>query len=269
MNPRWIDAHCHLADSRYSTSDLDQIIQRSYAAHIYGWVQGGTCPADWDRQLDIQDRFGPGIITSFGLHPRWVAQSTEAEVKKALIRLEQDASQTQAIGELGLDLIPRFHTPECLDLQTLAFQAQLDIAKAIKKPLILHIVRAHPEVIRILKKRAPFPESGIVHSFSGNLEAVQEYLELGFLISMSGSITKRGFQKLKKAITSIPKEKIVVETDSPDQTPDFPEIQANDLNEPANLIGIAKVLADFYKTDYSEILSTSTQNIEQLFGVNI
>src|SRR4051812_44234082 len=116
MDPTFIDAHCHLADPRFSDS-LDAVILRSEAANVYGWVLGGVSPEDWERQVQIQKQYGAGVVTSFGLHPGWVSDRTEAEVREALLKLESQIAQAQAIGELGLDFGPRHSQSKSLELQ--------------------------------------------------------------------------------------------------------------------------------------------------------
>jgi TatD DNase family protein len=271
-----IDAHCHLADLRYSDEALDQVIQRSRSAQVTGWIQGGLHPSDWERQLKIQELYGPSVISSFGLHPWWISDCSEQDLQEGLGQLEKQADQAQAIGETGLDYLSQFKKPEILNRQTRAFHAHLILAKRLNKPLILHIVRAHQDALKILKENAPYPKGGIVHSFSGTMKDAKEYIQLGFFISIAGSVTriegpKNAFKNLKKVITCISLDKIVVETDSPDQLPKLPEThvqsQGNALNEPANLVGIAQALAEIIGTDYQEILSISTRNIKTLFGM--
>jgi TatD DNase family protein len=272
LNNDWIDAHCHLADPKYTETDLETIIQRSQKARVGRWIQGGICPEDWDRQLILQKKYGRSIITCFGLHPWWVAerqgsQQARGEIEEALKTLETRISEACALGELGLDFHPRFQNPNSQEIQRFAFERQLEIAKNNQKPLVLHIVRAHAEALEILKKWSPYPSSGIIHSFSGSLEIAKEYLELGFSISIGGSITKQGFQKLKKAINYLPQDKIVIETDSPDQTPELADVRSDQLNEPANLVGIAMSVAQWCQSDYKEILNTSTDNLKRIFGI--
>ena len=241
----FIDAHCHLADSRYSEAMLEEAIQRSRQVGIQAWVQGGVSPGDWDRQVQIRQRYGTGIVTSYGLHPWWVAESRQEEVEKALDLLGARGGEAQAVGELGLDFMPKYSEIEdARRRQQFAFEAQLEIAKKLNKPLILHIVKAHSEALGILKKRGPFPRGGIVHAFSSSAEIAAEYLTLGFLISIGGAVIRKGYRTLKEALSHLPLEGIVVETDSPDR----------DMSEPANLIGISKGLAELLGRDYREVL---------------
>jgi TatD DNase family protein len=265
----WIDAHCHLADPRYSFTALNDIIARSKKAQISSWIQGGVSPLDWDRQQVIQNRYGSNVIMAFGLHPWWVSQCNNSSLEDGFCLLERRALQAPAIGELGLDFSTNFNSKEALDRQKVAFNFQLKLAQTLGKPLIIHAVRSHDHVISELQKKAPFKTGGIVHSFNGSLDVAKEYLALGFLISIGGSITKLGYKSLKKAVSCIPPDKIVIETDSPDQIPRLPGLPTNVLNEPANLIGIAKYLSDLCGLNYFDLLNSSTNNLKHLFRINV
>lgn len=266
----WIDAHCHLADPRYSDEDLENVLVRSKAANVSKWIQGGVSPSDWKRQKVIRALYGPSIVTSFGLHPWWVSkQQSKKEIEVALDHLASNIYDAQAIGELGLDFSDHFLDASSLERQYLAFEAQLEIAKCSKKPIVIHAVRAHEQIITLLKNKGPFSSGGIVHSFSADLKTAKEYLDLNLLISIGGSITRRGYRSVKEALNYIPLEKIVIETDSPDQTPFLPDVLSNELNEPKNLIGIAKVIAGLLHLDPGKILYSSTMNLKQIFGISL
>lgn len=262
----WVDAHCHLADERLA-GRVEEIIERSRSAGVGAWVQGGVGPDDWERQLQLKAKYGAAIITAFGIHPWWAATHRKSDIESALKTLEEKLPLARAVGELGLDLGPKHTSPESNIKQFFAFEAQLELAKAAQKPLILHVVHAHAEAIDILKDNGPYEASGIVHSFSSSYEIAKEYLDLGFYISIGGSITREGFQNLKKAINSFPLDRIVVETDSPDQTPRLPGVKVDALNEPNNLIGIAEVLASLRGVSRDEILTRSSAKLRKLFGI--
>jgi TatD DNase family protein len=236
---------------------------RSQDAGVGGWIQGGVSPRDWDRQLELQERYGPGFVTSFGLHPWEASRLRDEEILHVLGELELRLAQAQALGETGLDHSARF-SPEQRRMQLLAFEGQLRILSKHPKPLILHVVQAHDAALAMLRKAGPFPKGGLVHSFSASVEAAQEYLRLGFLLSISGAVAKRGFQKLKSALSSLPLDKIVVETDSPDQSP-----IAGTRNEPARLILIAEAIGKLRGIDRDEVLDRSTENLRKLFGLDL
>ncbi len=263
----YIDAHCHLADSRFDCN-LGEVLDRSTRAGVTAWVQGGVSPEDWENQLRVQARFGKSIIPAFGLHPWWVSANTRDQVDLGLSHLERQIPLAMALGELGLDLSPKGGGREGLEHQTYAFERQLDLGKREIKPLVLHIVQAHAEAISILKRKGPFPAGGLVHSFSGSLPVAQEYLSLGFLISVGGTVMQKGRKQLKEAVASIPSDRLVLETDSPDQLPS-PLVGKRMWNEPEVLLQVAQVAAEIRGEVPSELLLQSARNLRILLQIGI
>jgi TatD DNase family protein len=259
---KWIDGHCHLADPRFDPERAD-VIARSEALGIGAWVQGGVSPEDWDRQAKLKAAYGgEKIYTSYGLHPWWVTRAGREEIQRGLELLAQRLPEADAAGELGLDLGEKNGGPPTLELQAGVFREQLKIARAAGKPLVLHVVRAHTQALDILKEFSPYLAGGLVHSFSGSRETAAQYLEQGFLLSISGGVTKPGFQTLKKALNSLPPERLVLETDAPDQ----PVEGVTGLNEPCRLVEIARAAAAIRGGSAEELLETSARNIRKLFG---
>ena len=116
-------------------------------------------------------------------------------------------------------------------------------------------MKAHPEALDILKKLAPYPAGGLVHSFTGSQEVAKDYLELGFLISVGAAATLQGFQTFKKTVTSLPPDRLAIETDAPDQLPEI-----------LDLLRVAEAVAALRGTTGREVLAVSAENIRRLFG---
>jgi TatD DNase family protein len=234
-------------------------------------VQGGTYPEDWERQKELARQIGPAIIPVFGAHPWWVSGWSDEEIDRVLEKLESELSWTEApkgVGELGLDKHPGHVKAgdESVSLrQERAFTKQLELARAFRKPVVLHIVSAHAEALAILEKFGPFPPGGLVHSFSSSPEVARSYLDLGLTISLGGSVTRRGSQSLRKAIECVPPDRLVVETDCPDQLPELPGLKKGQMNEPVNLLGIAEVVAGIRGEDRDELLFRSAGNLKRIF----
>lgn len=246
----YIDAHCHLADLRFR-EDLDQVLERSEIAGISGWIQGGIGPEDWVRQVEIQARFGRGIIPVFGLHPWWVSENP-TQVDSALGTLQSELSHLRALGEMGLDYSSKYIFS--MTTQKAAFERQLAFAKDCQLPVILHLVHCHADASEILR-RVSLKNGGIIHSFSGSLETADAYIRLGFHVSVSGAVLRPGYKDLKKAIPAIPLEKLVIETDCPDR----------DRNEPAQLVAVAQAVGDLKGVPAETVLKTSTENVKMIF----
>ncbi len=263
----WIDAHCHLADPRLKAA-LPEILDRAQKAGVDRFIQGGIDPADWDRQDQLAATRPPGqILAAFGLHPLWVAENyqdaCESALEALIQRLQPGASGPAALGELGLDHRPRFG-PKTRPRQLEFFQRQLELPEGHSLPLILHVVRAHSEALQALKAASSRrPLKGIVHSFSGSFEVARQYLDLGFFISVGGTLVGlQSFEKTAKTVIKLPPDRLVLETDSPDQPPPS---YAGRLNEPASLWDVACAVGALRNEAPETVLDRSRSNLEKLF----
>ncbi len=249
------DAHCHLADPRLVTK-LEASIERARARGVTAWIQGGISPEDWARQDELAARWGTeAVIRSYGLHPYWADKASERELDQALQFLEARLAPGIALGELGLDHGPKHgRTDESFERQTRAFEAQLGLARKSPRPLVLHVVRAHGRALEILRTYGPFPQGGLVHYFSGSLEVAEQYMKLGFMISVGGIANHEGFEQIKKALPRLPLERVVVETDAPDHGCELDSLPS-----------VAEGLAPYWGLTAGELLERSTANLKRVF----
>ncbi len=226
------------------------------------WIQGGVGPADWQRQLELRARHGDSVLLTFGLHPWWVASHSDTEVANALAALPAALKDAVALGELGLDFHPqRAPSVEQRQRQTEAFSAQLAIAKPEGRPIVLHVVRAHLETLNILTE-ADHRQGGLVHSFSGTVEQGRAYIARGFLLSLSGGgLTS---QKRRRLYAALPRDRIVIETDAPDQ---LPRDWIGEINEPSHLPAIADAWAAAWDCTGCDLLNNGRRRLEECFGL--
>lgn len=253
------DAHCHIADARYDSS-RESLLQSARTAGIDTFIQGGVDPQDWQKQKQLAQQ--SGIYCSFGLHPWFVAQNDAQTCQDALDQLPEMLTEAVALGELGLDYLPRWDKAS-LPRQRDIFQAQLEIAKAQHKPLVLHIVQAHGDALDMLKQQQ-HPHGGIVHGFAGSYEIARQYLDLGLTLSIGTGILQKGYKKLKDAVARLPLERLVVESDAPDGNvpdTDWP------YNEPLAVLHVASRLAEIHNSNRDTVLAQSTQRVRQIFNL--
>lgn len=249
----WIDSHVHLTHFD-SVDEIDKVLTESIKKGGTYFFQGGIDPADWQKQSEIQIRFPSQVGTSFGLHPWYVDTESKEILNKAYERLQVLAPDSLAVGECGLDYSQRTD-PDHYPKQQKYFEMQLSLAQALSKPLVLHVVRAHTEALRTLKSHSSKPLTGLVHSFSGNLETANQYIELGLLISVGpGLLAREGFFALKKMIGKIDLKHVVLETDAPDQ-----------LKSPGLIPAVAQAISEHRKESAEEILSITSQNFRRVF----
>ncbi len=258
----FIDSHSHLSDLRIE-SEVEDMISRAKALGIEQFLQGGVGPEDWERQKQLKVRH-PEIRLCFGLHPYWVADHSQDECEKALDLLSREIPKAEALGELGLDFRPHLlKNEDCEGRQKEVFQAQLELTEVSAKPIVLHLVRAFEEALQILDLWGVPKAGGMVHSFNGSVKQAEAYLNRGLHLSIGGPVARPENQKLHQAVQIIPLEKLLIETDSPDQPP--PRFSGTD-NEPASLWDVAEMIAQIRKLSPEEVLDISSRNLEKLLS---
>ncbi len=265
----WIDAHCHLADPRLDAC-RDSWLQDAQAAGIGEFIQGGVGPDDWDRQAALLRR-PPGSPGRFhpvyGLHPVWVAEHGREAAEAALQALagRLRAGRPTGLGEVGLDHRARIDA-STHELQREFFERQLALPEGRDLPLVLHVVRAHEPALKVLEAaRSHRTLGGIVHAYTGGWELARRYLDLGFSISVGGKLCfSTGFEKIRRAVVRIPADRLVLETDCPDQPPPAYEDR---LNEPRSLLEVARTAAGLRGEKPEELLERSRDNLRRIFGL--
>ncbi|MEB3753636.1 TatD family hydrolase [Acinetobacter sp. MD2(2019)] len=178
-----------------------------------------------------------------GLHPFYIEQHLADHVHdlEQLLKVEHCV----AIGEIGLDTFLKQHKqPQMYQKQREYFAVQLELAKNYQKPVLLHIRKAHADVLQQLKQHK-FKFGGIAHAFSGGVEEAKALIKMGFKIGVTGQITNPQAKKLHQVVQVIGAEHLVIETDCPDMTPlccqDSTESRTR--NTPVNLIYVLQGLA--------------------------
>ncbi|MCA9519392.1 MAG: TatD family hydrolase [Myxococcales bacterium] len=259
---RFIDAHCHLADPRVE-SQLEPMLARARAVGVNEFVQAGVDPEDWRRQRALAARYG-GMHLVFGLHPWWVVGASDAEAESALCELAPQLVDAVALGETGLDFQPRF-SAETWPRQEALFRAQLSMARARELPVVLHVVRAHDRALQILRDDGLSPRGGLVHAFTASREIAERYLALGLTLSVGGRLVARRSTKLERAVAAVPPQRLVIESDAPDQPP--PRLRGQ-LNEPATIVEVAAVVAEITCSTAEAVLRQSAINLRRLLALD-
>lgn len=265
-----IDAHSHWSDLRWS-QDVEHLavrIQQLKKRGIDFFMQAGVDPEDWNRQIKIHLKFPEAFGLCFGLHPYMVADyfknNQQIQAEQALDFLSQLLPKAMALGETGLDFREKIlgteKPEEAMAFQIEMFENQIQLAKAFQKPLVLHIVRAHEKALQVLQIWNK-NYSGLVHAFTGSIETAEQYIKLGFLISLGTAVTFKKNHKLHQCVKKIPLSSFVIETDSPDQPPEGTE----GLNQPENLLKVAEKIAEIRGISKEEVFSVTTENFKRVF----
>ena len=255
-----VDVHCHLSREPL-LSNVENALARARDAGVGKFVMAGYDAPDWKNQFVLAMRH-PDVYPVFGIHP-WVAatMTTEQELMDAMMELVATMERVVpiAIGETGLDRGGRC-PKETFPAQLACFRGQLAVAKQVGLPLVLHIVQAHGIALEILREIGLSEAGGLVHGFSGSPEVARAYQELGLHISFSTSIVRRPSAKISDAIRSVQEERILVETDGPDQSPD-----GESYGEPAHLREVVAELARIRGSTPEAMGQLCTANAEALF----
>ena len=204
-----VDTHCHL-DLPAFDADRAAVLARSRASGVSRIVVPGVQSAGWD-QLQGFCAADDNLYPALGLHPVYLEQHVDADLKALESQLAEH--RPVAVGEIGLDYYLK-HLDQAR--QQALLEAQLEMARAADLPVILHVRKAHEQMLSILKRIRV--RGGIAHAFNGSLQQAGEYAELGFKLGFGGMLTFERSTKLRALAEALPIESIVLETDAPDMT---------------------------------------------------
>ncbi len=207
----FVDSHCHLEMESYQ-SDREDVIRKCIDEGMEYILTVGTEESYFESVIDLVDRY-PIIYGAIGIHPhnaRDYSDRTEDVIRQAVKH-----DKIVGYGEVGLDFF-KDHSPR--DIQKAVFARQLALAGELDLPVIIHSRDAKKETIEILKREYKSGR-GVIHCFSYDRAAAGEFLDMGFLISIPGTVTYKTAGALREAIHYIPPERLLAETDAPFLTP--------------------------------------------------
>ena len=256
-----IDSHCHLIFENF-IDDLDEVACRWRAKGVKKLLHACVELSDIPKMQKIANRFSE-IYYSVGLHPldanKWDSNSEDV-LREAI----KNDNRIVAIGEMGLDLFKN----DDIENQIAALLPQMRLAFESDLPVIIHCRDAAHELIKICKdlKKNNICPKGVLHCWSGTVEEMREFLELGFYISFSGIVTFPKAIETHNCARLVPYDKYLIETDSPFLAP-VPH--RGKRNEPAFVESVARSIALIRSSKIDVIASESSQNAEKLFKFNL
>lgn len=261
-----IDAHAHLTDARLA-HDVDAVIEHATAAGIERILSCGEDVASSEHAVALASRH-PSVRVAVGVHPHRSDQWSDVVAR----RLRELASEPSvvAIGEIGVDLSGRSAPREA---QERAFAAQLELARALDLPVVVHI-RDAGAIVREIVDRVPWgtgprPASrasvprGMIHCYSEGPEEVGEWLRRGFLLSFAGTVTYPKNTALRAAAAVTPLDALLAETDAPYLAP---QRRRGERNEPAFVLETLAVLAEAHHLAPAPLADRLSANAQRLFG---
>ena len=260
-----VDSHCHLQDRRFD-ADREQVLARAREAGVTALVVIGDDIASSRAAVELADSH-EDVYAAIGVHPHNAKSLADGDLE-TLARLA-DSAKVVAIGEIGLDyyrdLSPR-------NVQLRAFQEQLQVARSLRLPVVIHSRQADEETFRVIAayERECLPQwpkdrpLGVMHCFAGDLPLALRYIELGFVISIPGTCTYPDAERTRAVAGGIPLRWMTVETDAPYLTP---QSRRGQRNEPAYIAETVRCIADIRGATFEKVADRTAMTAAWLFGL--
>ena len=250
------DTHAHM-DDRAFREDRDALLS-GLADRGVALVMNPGCSLESSRNAIALAEKYPFVYAAVGSHPD-VADEVSDTVLEEYRKLCKLHDKVKAIGEIGIDYhyedIPR-------DLQLKAFRMQMELAREVGLPVIVHEREAHEDGMAVVKE---FPDvTGVFHCYSGSAEMARQLVDLGWYIGFTGVLTFKNARKAVETAASIPVDRIVLETDCPYMAP---EPFRGKRNDPGYLFRMAEKLAEIRGLSVEEIHAITTQNGKRLYRI--
>ncbi|NKN31712.1 TatD family hydrolase [Marichromatium bheemlicum] len=256
-----IDTHCHL-DLPVFDPDRAAVLAAAHAIGVETLVVPAIEQAGWSRvlaQRATATAARPACRVALGLHPLYLPPLAEAEATLAALQSLLAAERPVAIGEIGLD----FHRGDADRAYQLAlFEAQLVLAREARLPVLLHVRKAHEEVLAALARIGGV--GGIAHAFSGSLQQAARYLDRGFRLGFGGMLTFARSTRLRRLARALPVDALVLETDAPDMTV---AAHRGERNSPAYLDQVLAALAEVRDESPQMLAAHTTANARAVLAL--
>ena len=251
------DTHAHIDDEQFDC-DRDAVLEKIKASSV-GLLNniGADMKSSHDGVL-LAEKYD-FVYATVGVHPSETKCMTDADIET--LRCLSSHEKVVAIGEIGLDYHYDDADPKT---QKKWFRAQLNLAKELDMPVVIHDRDSKGECLEILKESGV--KKAVIHCFSGSAETAKELINLGFFISFTGVITFKNARRAIEALSVIPIERLFVETDCPYMAP---EPHRGTRNDSSNVYLIAEKIAEIKNLPLDEVISITTENAVKFFNIQI
>jgi TatD DNase family protein len=257
-NTKFFDSHAHINLHHYD-NDREQIIEKIFNSGVDKIVIPGVDFETIHSALELAKKYPDKIYTGIGFHPTDAIKWDDSTLEK-LKELSKNSSVV-AIGEIGLDY---YWDTSPKELQHEVFKIQIDLAKELNLPVIIHTRDSQEDTLKILKENNADKTGGIFHCFSGDINFARECVDFGFYISFAGNITFKNAQNLRDAAREISLDKILIETDSPYLTP-MPD--RGKRNDSSYVQFVAKQIAELKNISLEEVAEQTYNNAMNVFKI--
>jgi TatD DNase family protein len=251
------DTHVHLNADQYK-DDLTEVIERALATGVSHMVVVGFDRPTINKALELAETYD-FLYAAVGWHPVDAIDMKDED----LIWLEELSAhpKVMALGEMGLDY---YWDKSPKEIQKEVFRKQIQLAKKVNLPIIIHNRDATADIVEILKEEKADTVGGIMHCFSGSVEIAKECVEMNFYISLGGPVTFKNAKQPKKVAEEIPLERLLIETDCPYLTP---HPFRGKRNEPSYVKLVAEEISRIKGVPFEEVSRITTENAKKIFGI--
>jgi len=249
------DTHAHYCDKRFN-DDRDEILESMPDAGISLILNSGSSIRSSKFSLELADKY-PYVFASAGVHPHDSKSMTDDTIKDLEILLSHP--KAVAVGEIGLDYHYDF-SPR--DVQKKRFREQLDLARRLGLPVIVHERESLMDTLDIIREYKDL--TGVLHCFSGSWETAKIVLDLGWYLSFTGVVTFKNARRALEIIKNMQFDKLMLETDCPYLTP---EPKRGRRNSSLYLPYIAEKVAEVRNMAVDEVAQLTTENGKRFFGI--
>jgi TatD DNase family protein len=264
---KYIDIGINLTNKQFN-NEIPQIIKNAIEAGVEQMILTGTSVKNSEQSANLATKYPNNLFATAGIHPHDAKHFDGESIAKLRELLQQP--RVVSVGECGLDF-DRDFSPR--PAQEKCYEAQLQLAVEVQKPLFLHERAAFTRFNFITDNFLSKLPKAVVHCFTGTLQEAKTYLDKGFYLGFTGAISDvRRFEHLKEVVKYTPLDRLLVETDSPFMMPK--NVSKNLLtkyherrNEPAFLPFVAEIIANFKGVSTDEIARQTTQNAKLFFGI--
>ena len=253
-----IDTHCHLTFPQL-IDQIDTVLNQAQKAGVDRMISVGTTLEDSRQAGDLARRYA-SVYATAGIHPHYADRFNDRSMVIDSLCQSMDHPKVVAIGEMGLD--HHYRDPP-IDVQQRVFQWQLDVARDLRYPIVIHNRQATEDVVPIIRDSGIPGERFVFHCFTGSAAELEAILELGAMVSFTGVVTFKNSQRLAECLLKVPLERLMVETDAPYLTPE-PHRKIRP-NQPCYVADVARFIADHLGIACPEFIRAVDHNAERFF----
>lgn len=248
------DTHAHYDDKQFD-EDRDELLSSMREGGVGTIVNSGATLSSCKKSLDLAMKY-PFVYAAIGIHPDEVGSLDEE--KFGWLREQLTHEKVVAVGEIGLDY---YWDKEHHDTQKEWFIRQLDLAREMQLPVVIHSRDAAEDTLEILQQHAADLTCDI-HCYSYSPEMVREYMKMGYYIGVGGVVTFSNAKKLKRVVAEVPIERILLETDCPYLAP---SPNRGKRNSSLNLIYVAEQIAQLKGMSCEEVIAQTEANAKRFY----